>query len=414
MAFEKKRILLILSVLLLYALCIGIEKLYRNPLFNISVNIIDSNSKNRTSGLNKFFSFITTFGSAALILPIFGIIFNWFSLATSYTFIQNYALAAFINNIFKLLYSNPRPFWVLNQLDPIYCDGGYGNPSGHAYSSSAVYLAFWHITVNNEFFKRRKWLKGIYLILMLGFIFSILYSRFYFGVHSINQLLYGTSLGTTQYVILFIVMKQHELKYEQFFEIFTTLWKNVIYWSLYFAFFLIFIFVYFFKETDQTYFNYLRSACPKMKEYKMLKYDGATNALYIFLLYGAHLGITFLYFLIKRKFEEKNSLEIIFNFSSTSFIKSILRLFVLASIVFPSLLPLIFITDNVNFAVYAIFKLAIPYMLTIFILYSVGIYVTFTYKLTNNKLSDVNNVESEKEITAAKGDHYDKNNINNL
>jgi len=414
MAFEKKRILLILSLLLLYAFCIGIERLYRNTLFNISVNLIDSNSKNRTSGLNKFFSFITTFGSAALILPIFGIVFNWFTLATSFTFIQNYALAAFINNIFKLLYNNPRPYWVLNQTEPIYCDGGYGNPSGHAYSSSAVYLALWHITVNNEFFIRRKWLKWIYFILMLGFIFSILYSRFYFGVHSINQLLYGTSLGTTQYVFLFIVMKQHELKYEKFFEIFTTLWKNIIYWSFYFALFLILIFVYFFKETDQTYLNYLKSACPKMNEYKMLKYDGMVNALYIFILYGAHLGISFLYLLIKRKYEDKNTLEYIFNFSSSGFIKSILRLLVLALIVTPTLLPLIFIPDNVNFAVYSIFKLAIPYMLTLFILYSVGIYVTFTYNLTNNKLSDVNNMESEKEIAPTKDDRLDKNNINNL
>lgn len=109
----------------------------------------------------------------------------------------------------KILYGDPRPYWLDNSIF-IVCDGGYGNPSGHAYASTASYLTLAHILTDYDFFKRKYF--GIFLrifvyLLFAGLIIAICLSRVYLGVHAINQILHGALLGFAMYFLFIHVLK---------------------------------------------------------------------------------------------------------------------------------------------------------------------------------------------------------------
>ena len=94
-----------------------------------------------------------------------------------------FLLSAAINNVAKNLARQPRPFW----LDPsvrLHDAESYGLPSGHAQHATAVYLllAAW---------VRRGWVWP----LAFGFILLMALSRIYLGVHFIQDVIVGFTLG---------------------------------------------------------------------------------------------------------------------------------------------------------------------------------------------------------------------------
>ena len=94
-----------------------------------------------------------------------------------------FLLSALINNIAKNFARQPRPFW----LDPDVQKGeaeGYGLPSGHVQNVTAVYLllAYW---------ARRTW--GWVLALLFVAVMGL--SRFYLGVHFLQDIAVGCALG---------------------------------------------------------------------------------------------------------------------------------------------------------------------------------------------------------------------------
>lgn len=94
-----------------------------------------------------------------------------------------FLLSALINNIAKNFARQPRPFW----LDPDVQKGeaeGYGLPSGHVQNVTAVYLllAYW---------ARRTW--GWVLALLFVAVMGL--SRFYLGVHFLQDIAVGFALG---------------------------------------------------------------------------------------------------------------------------------------------------------------------------------------------------------------------------
>jgi len=298
---DRKKIKILFGILLFCAI-VGIEYSYRIPLFNKSVELITELSLSRTDSAVNFFKFITFFGTAGILIPIYILIFNWYPLNKSFAYLMTYSLAAYLTNVLKNIYNNPRPYWVSSNIIIVECSGGYGNPSGHAFSSASVYLALWSITSDNEFFKNRSWLKRAYLVVILGFVSLIIYSRFYLGVHAINQLLYGSTLGLTTYIFIFHVLEMDQYDYREFFSIFTSMFNIIIYWGFYISFIIITILVYNFNNVDETYRNYVTTKCPSIKSYRLLQHDALSDSLLIFAIFGSHLGFTILQFLLRKNY----------------------------------------------------------------------------------------------------------------
>ena len=106
-----------------------------------------------------------------------------------------------IVSYFKLAYHDPRPYMVDPLITPYKCSKGFGNPSGHSSASSlsaiTFFLDIFHGSqIGNSIL--RYFSKHVYvvsLILNIYWAASIPYTRFLMGVHSLDQIIYGSTLG---------------------------------------------------------------------------------------------------------------------------------------------------------------------------------------------------------------------------
>lgn len=89
-----------------------------------------------------------------------------------------------LNFVVKLLFADPRPYWVSAQVHPYSAEPSFGIPSGHAQNS----VALWGIMAAAV---RRPW--AWTAALLLSFLIGI--SRIYLGVHFIHDVVVGWLLG---------------------------------------------------------------------------------------------------------------------------------------------------------------------------------------------------------------------------
>ena len=96
---------------------------------------------------------------------------------------------AMFNALDKMFWQDPRPYFI-TKMAPLNCkDVEYGNPSGHAMVTTAVYLTAFYLLKKKS---------PMYLFLQVLVYFAILvisFNRFKMGVHSLDQLLNGCVLG---------------------------------------------------------------------------------------------------------------------------------------------------------------------------------------------------------------------------
>ena len=196
---------IVLPVLLLILLMI--EPFLRDPLFNESIKsikILHKSIPNKDDIIYRL-SMVLSYAPKYSLVFSYGLIIYCYC-NTSKTMFYIFALCGSnsLTSFLKLIYKNPRPVWTTNEIIDFSCHTSYGNPSGHSLESMAVYLSLWEIAVNsNKFFNNKKILKYILFIFTLLLILSIAISRVLIGVHSINQILFGLSLG----VLFFFALK---------------------------------------------------------------------------------------------------------------------------------------------------------------------------------------------------------------
>ena len=370
-----------------------LEKLYNNYLFNKSLEIEEYLFKTTSNKIIIFFKFITHFGSQTFIVPLIMILFFTFPLHLSYIFILIIINVCYFNGILKIFYSNPRPFWIKNEIMRK-CEGSYGNPSGHSFMSFAVYLSLWKVFTNYDYFNKNffgKIFKIFSLFFTIVFCFFILLSRIYLSVHSINQIIYGSSFGLALFFYFFYVLKFHEMNGKNFFLKYIQGKNNIIFHTIKYLVFLIILFlVYNFKndnEIKNTYKEMLLNICPKLKEYKNFKNDGIFNGLTIFFVMGAHYGLYFFLnkILIYRPYKDEEINNWNKGGDKIGFIKRILILIPMGS---PMILCVIFPDKDINLFFVYLFKVVIPYFLTGFCLFGVYIYIIIKLKIGYIKIYD--------------------------
>jgi len=89
-----------------------------------------------------------------------------------------------INDILKLAFHGPRPYWFSSQVKAFAAESSFGVPSGH----SQVAVSLWGLLAAQL---KRPWVWGVavLIILMIGL------SRIYLGVHFPHDVLLGWALG---------------------------------------------------------------------------------------------------------------------------------------------------------------------------------------------------------------------------
>ena len=97
----------------------------------------------------------------------------------------------YLNAITKLAFADPRPYAVSPEIKALQCDCDFGSPSGHAQLSvTSVMCILIYIDENKLLHKlkhRAIWNVLIYVWLVV-YAAVVCFSRFYFGMHTIWQL----------------------------------------------------------------------------------------------------------------------------------------------------------------------------------------------------------------------------------
>lgn len=76
------------------------------------------------------------------------------------------------------------------------CTDEYGNPSGHAFFTAAGHFFVFLDILHSD--KEKKYSLPVYYVLLfltVSLTFLVGFARFYLGLHTINQIVYGWSLG---------------------------------------------------------------------------------------------------------------------------------------------------------------------------------------------------------------------------
>lgn len=376
-----------------FALIICIEQVYREYLFDESIDFQEDirEDHDKGSAFYDFWKVMSVFGEAKVTFPIFAVIFLFFPLNSSFLTLQSLIYPIYVTNLFKIIYRNGRPYWKSTFLDVV-CNSGYGNPSGHSVTSACYYLTLPHIVTNFNFFIAQT--KGRVLKIIIFLLFDILaglvcLSRIFLAAHSINQVIYGFTLGLGIYFVLIYILSYHTYLPEKFIKHITSKIVVLFYMLFHIIILALLIIIYLVlddnekitNKADREIFNGIR--CKIKDKYLKYKYDGFFQALAITSLIGAHLGIILLVRLLKKKNYVINGYITEFNQSSVK--RWLIRLPIL--IISGIFIILNFtIPGDSSLAIIFIFKSALSFFLTTLGIYFVGIFICIHYDFANENI----------------------------
>jgi membrane-associated phospholipid phosphatase len=378
--FKFKLIIFIIYILL----SLIFEQFYRKPLFIISLNLQKQLYPKFSESSIKIFKLLSKFGTQNALIPLLIIILILFPLNISYTFCSIIILSSYFDNILKILYGSPRPFWIYPSIKRT-CDGGYGNPSGHSFSSFSVYLSLYNIIVDLSYFNMRSYLKLFLLFLFILFSFLICLSRIFLSIHSLNQIMFGIILGIGMYFYYFHIIELHKFSGKQFFKYINGTFENIIHTIKFIIYFIILLLLYLFRENNwKEYYDIINKECSHLYEYRKFNNDGFFIGSVLFLLIGAHYGLYFLFkkSQIQRAFKEEEINKWSENNKKTNLL-SIILLF------FPHTIPMIiYLLIPNNSPLYILFpiKVIIPYIITGFSFFGLFIDNCIKLKLANQNI----------------------------
>jgi len=290
------------------------EFFYREPLFNFSLEFEKKWQEKATEETIDTFKFLTKIGGEYLMVVPILIVFCFFTLIKSTVYIIGFLFCLQFHSMMKIWYGNKRPFWEENSLYKGLCEGGFGNPSGHSIITTFLYLSLF------IYYKETKRLKKRYIILIIILLFCFFWiimmilSRIILGMHSVNQVIYGSTLGVIVSLFIFIVFKIHRMPVYEYKKFFIEKKKIYIILGIFCLFIIIsFSNVFIFNQNFDTdkYGKILDKICESgVPEYRRFNFDGLSGSSVIFAILGIYLGQIIFWYLIENKYKinEINSL----------------------------------------------------------------------------------------------------------
>lgn len=179
--------------LLVLVLILAVEVTFRDYLFNLSfpfIRFIQANITGLAFTILDTYSFL---GGGPLYLIVVLCVYCSTLRHIAAPLIFCYVSTLSLNNIAKMLYHEPRPYFVTNDIQNFSCSVEYGNPSGHTMlmGSFSVYICLQYL--HERSLPQTSYVLGSLTVLALTV--SMGFTRLLLGVHSINQILFGLCLG---------------------------------------------------------------------------------------------------------------------------------------------------------------------------------------------------------------------------
>ena len=201
------------NIILLSALLLVIimELIYKNSIFKYSLTYEQNLQNSLPKFLIEFFKIVSICGDGAFI--VLGLILIWcyFTLIKTILISVGLIYIVYFHDLLKLIHNDPRPFWQNTILFQEECETSYGNPSGHSLISFYFYLSLSYYLCQINYIKSNiKYKLSVYGIAL--FISALTaFSRIVLGVHSLDQVLYGSFLGIFAFLIFAFMFKIYDM-----------------------------------------------------------------------------------------------------------------------------------------------------------------------------------------------------------
>ncbi len=391
---EQNNTLIKFIILLLFVIASVVGELfYRQPLFDESIDFELKWRQNAWGFTKTSYNIITNLGGEYGLILYLIIIYFFFPLTKSFCFMIGVIACTYLDNIMKLWYHDPRPFWEESKLHSN-CDGGFGNPSGHSFISTFTYLGVYKLLSQTKIVSKNIWVEMTLFVFCVLMIIGIVLSRVILGMHSLDQVFYGCSLGLAVYFLLFHILYMQNMKVETFTKLFTSVQNLIIITAIFFisllSLLLSYLLIDFTAVTDK-YKESLSTSCPQYfddKQYRRFQYDGFFGGLTLFCLMGAYYGQYFLWYKMHSQYgENRDELINKWVYNREGVYKSGINIFKVIGILIVCALPMAiyFLISSTNLAVIFIFKVSLPFFVTLFLLYGPGLYLMISLGLCNMK-----------------------------
>jgi membrane-associated phospholipid phosphatase len=193
-----------------------------------------------------------------------------------------------INQVLKLSFQEPRPFFVNPGPVGTPCDDlEYGNPSGHAIAFTSLMLVFGDgVCQTFQDLRMPFLLEPLFRLAVLSVIMLVIFSRFYFGVHSLDQLMTGFVLGILVYIqtsaaygYLTRAANSRALPF-RLLAVFGTLFSASVFWYAQLPP----------EEIPAEWLTNIMKTCPNLKAFESPRIKTFKKLLYSSILFGVVIG----------------------------------------------------------------------------------------------------------------------------
>ncbi len=369
-----------------FILVIGIEPIYRDYLYIESIKIISELQRNHFINGKEIVTLISHLGTIQCFLPFLIFIYIFYPINKTFLILSLIIHSSYWDNLLKMIYGNPRPFWDDTNIYPS-CNGGFGNPSGHSFSSTAVFLGLPLVIIDIKRFKERNIIYSILVyFIFITIMILVIFSRVFLGAHSINQVLYGGLLGIGLYFIHCHLFNLVNPKPKFFFQLFKNKLLHIFFLIFYSGMLVAVVMVYFKCDNySLKYTTFLTLNCQNKANYRLFNPDGLFNALSIFALIGGHLGLIFLVHYIDKYYPTKYQEVYEWDWNRKSY-KNLLYKILFAMVSAFPLSLFFFVPENSDLSIIYVFKVSIPYFISCFFILGPCVWFFIYFKLANDKI----------------------------
>ena len=388
---EKPSISKIIFIIIYFLLCFILERIYWEYFYKKSL-LFQNGLQNFINRMNlkPIFKYITKSGKDWFFSYITIIIILIFTIKEGIILFTIIFFSSYIKDLLKIIFHHERPFWE-NVNIKIDCNSGFGHPSGHSFCSSIGYLILYYFISENEKLKKKRIFRILIFCIFLFYIFLILISRLYFGVHSLDQVIFGFSLGCGFFMLFFCVLEIQNLKNEEIFKFLN--FFNVIFFTL-FTLLIPFLFYFIFKKSqinfsppDECIYDEL--ILPK---FSTLFEDAFIGSMKINVVNGELFGLLFIKLLIKQNSIVDDKFFLL-NWNGYNFYKKLSSVLFILFIGFPGywFYHQSFFKNVDNIYIILIFKEFFPLFISSFLMFGFGIFVKFKIgEKEKNNINDSN------------------------
>ena len=386
---SKSTTLLKLIIITIYfILIIATEPFYREYLFQLSIPFEEHIQSTYSPSTITFYKIYTNIGSSKFMLPIIFIIFISFPLTTSFSLLSTIIYASYTTNTMKILYHNPRPIWQSLNIKHA-CNNGFGNPSGHSCTSAAFYLSIAYILSNCAFIKKQKNKTTITLIVYIActlITLLIMYSRLVLGAHSINQVIYGCSLGIGIYYLIFHVIAYANTASDMFYKWFSNVRFVIAFVVVHVGLLLVALLRYVtFPQIDdiKQYEEHLQlHGCTAKALVNKYQHDGFNQSISIVVIIAAVIAMKVVFDVVESKYTNKGEYIVEWNYHNKNILKRIC-IIALSSVMF---ILNVLIPSDINVIVVLIFKTGFAFFFGVLGMFGLGVYLCVVYRVSNDNI----------------------------